>query len=156
MQKTIRLIALATLALAVVGTVQHVLAPSTGPGIQPRHSTDINFIVNDDDSGNPLTWANNYKIHFKQIPPQNWTLTSYDENNTRYNSTDSISLKKNTDGSIDIYVQHQSPAKDKKSNWLPSPKDSFGLVLETPRTFPPDSFSVPQRMAAIQGTDGQH
>jgi hypothetical protein len=149
MQKTIELIALATLALALVGstiTVRHVFAPSTALGINSRHSTNIHFIINTDGSGTPLTGANNYKIHFKQtIPPQNWTLTSYDNNGTRYNSTDSFSVKKNTDGSIDVYIQHQSPAKEIKSNWLPSPKDSFGLVLETSRTFQPDSFSVPQR-----------
>ncbi|MFY9794959.1 MAG: DUF1214 domain-containing protein [Candidatus Nitrosopolaris sp.] len=149
MQKTIELMALAVLALAVVGstiTVQHIFAPSSGPGINSRPPTNIHFIMNADGSGIPLTGANNYKIHFKQtIPPQNWTLTSYDKNGIRYNNTDSFSVKKNTDGSIDIYVQHQSPTKDIKSNWLPSPKDSFGLVLETSRTFPPESFSVPQR-----------
>jgi hypothetical protein len=148
MQKMIGLLAVAALTLAVGSTssFQHVFAPSSAPGINSRSSTNIHFIMNDDGSGNPLAGTNNYKIHFKQtIPRQNWTLTSYDKNGMRYNSTNSFSVKKNTDGSIDIYVQHQSPAKDKKSNWLPSPNDSFGIVLETSRTFQPDSFSVPQR-----------
>lgn len=148
MQKMTGLLAVAALTLAVgsTSTFQHVFAPSSALGINSRSSTNIHFIMNDDGSGNPLTGANNYKIHFKQtIPLQNWTLTSYDKNGMRYNSTNSFSVKKNTDGSIDIYVQHQSPTKDKKSNWLPSPNDSFGIVLETSRTFHPDSFSVPQR-----------
>jgi hypothetical protein len=148
MQKMIELLAIAALTLAVgsTSTFQHVFATSFSPGINSRSSTNIHFIMNDDGSGNPLAGTNNYKIHFKQtIPQQNWTLTSYDKNGIRYNSTNSVSAKKNTDGSIDIYVQHQSPAKDKKANWLPSPNESFGIVLETSRTFHPDSFSVPQR-----------
>lgn len=151
------LVVLATLAPTVVGTTisaQHVFAPSAGPGIHTRYSTNIHFIVNVDGSGTPLTGANNYKIHFKQtIHPQKWTLTSYDENGTRYNRINSFSVKKNTDGSIDIYLQYHSPTKGIKSNWLPSPKGSFGLVLEAPQTFPPDSFSAPQLMA---GPDGKH
>ena len=29
-------------------------------------------------------------------------------------------LKKNADGSLDIYVQAESPGKDNESNWLPA------------------------------------
>jgi hypothetical protein len=146
---TIGIIALAALAVAVVGTtitVQHVFAPTAPPhGVRPPLAVLINF----DDSGTPLTGANNYKIHFTQIPPPHWTLTSLDKNNTPYNSTAWLSsVKKNTDGSLDIYVQHQSPAKDKVSNWLPSPKDSFHLFLRTPVIWGqvPPALTV-QRMA---------
>jgi len=38
-------------------------------------------------------------------------------------------LKNNTDGSFDIYIQHISPGKDRESNWLPSDKNSFYLIL---------------------------
>jgi hypothetical protein len=38
-------------------------------------------------------------------------------------------LKFNDDGSIDIFIQNESPGKDKESNWLPSPKDGFNLIL---------------------------
>ena len=38
-------------------------------------------------------------------------------------------LKNNTDGSLDIYIQHASPGKDRESNWLPSDKNSFNLIL---------------------------
>ena len=39
-------------------------------------------------------------------------------------------LKDNSDASLDIYIQHKHPGKDKESNWLPSPSDVFNLPLE--------------------------
>ena len=38
-------------------------------------------------------------------------------------------LKYNDDGSLDIYIQHDSPGKDKESNWLPSPSGDFSLQM---------------------------
>ena len=37
--------------------------------------------------------------------------------------------KKNTDGSLTIYVQNSSPGADKETNWLPAPKDVFSLYI---------------------------
>ena len=31
-------------------------------------------------------------------------------------------MKKNADGSLTIYIQKDSPGKDKESNWLPAPE----------------------------------
>ncbi|MNI95825.1 hypothetical protein D3C73_1541630 [compost metagenome] len=42
---------------------------------------------------------------------------------------DRSNLKTNTDGSTDIYIQHNSPGKDKESNWLPAPAGDFNLLL---------------------------
>lgn len=38
-------------------------------------------------------------------------------------------LKKNPDGSFTMYLQATSPGKDKESNWLPTPKGPFYLIL---------------------------
>jgi hypothetical protein len=141
-------IALASLTLVIVGTTiiaQHVFAPTAlAHGVR----SPLVAVISLDELGKPLSGANSYKIHFTQIPPPHWTLTSLDKNNTPYNSTVWLSsVKKNTDGSLDIYVQHHSPPKDKQPNWLPSPKDSFRLLLRTPVIWgqEPPSLTV-QRM----------
>lgn len=38
-------------------------------------------------------------------------------------------LKRNTDGSITIYIQSDSPGADKESNWLPAPNGPFWVAL---------------------------
>ncbi len=34
-------------------------------------------------------------------------------------------MKKDADGGLTIYIQNESPGKDKESNWLPAPKGPF-------------------------------
>jgi hypothetical protein len=38
-------------------------------------------------------------------------------------------LKKNADGSLTLYVQHDSPGADKESNWLPAPAGPIYVVM---------------------------
>lgn len=76
-----------------------------------------------------------------QLPPVNafWSLTMYDgktqlliENPiNRYliNSPMLPSMKKNRDGSLTIYIQKDSPGKDKEANWLPAPNGTIYLVM---------------------------
>ena len=40
-----------------------------------------------------------------------------------------MELVTNADGSIDMYLQAESPGKDKESNWLPAPKGKFVLMF---------------------------
>jgi hypothetical protein len=93
-----------------------------------------------DSDGNPFNGTNKYMIHFEKgkTPPANafWSLTMYDQDGyfipnpiNRYAISDRNPLRKNSDGSIDIYFQNASPGKDKESNWLPCPPGVFNLML---------------------------
>jgi hypothetical protein len=84
--------------------------------------------------------ANKYVLHFDkgQMPPVHgfWSVTMYSaqyffvENPlNRYNVSQRNKFKTNADGSTDIYIQADSPGKDKESNWLPAPKDDFVLMM---------------------------
>ncbi len=84
--------------------------------------------------------AHKYAMHFNNsdFPPVEgfWSLTMYDEQQflvpnpiNRYNASERNKFKTNADGSVDIYIQNDSPGKDKEQNWLPAPKDKFMLTL---------------------------
>ena len=55
----------------------------------------------------------------------------------------------NADGSVDLYIQNESPGKGKEANWLPAPKDKFILMLRLywPKEKPPSildgSWKIP-------------
>ncbi len=95
---------------------------------------------NVDSDGQPYNGSHRYLIHFEkaELPPVRgfWSLAMYDSDGyfvenpiKRYSRGDRDKLKYNGDGSLDIYIQHDSPGKDKQSNWLPAPADDFNMVL---------------------------
>ena len=47
----------------------------------------------------------------------------------RYTLGSDNDLKKNDDGSITIYLQKDSPGKDKEPNWLPAPAGPFYMAM---------------------------
>lgn len=93
-----------------------------------------------DAGGRKYNGANKYIMRFPKghLPPVEgfWSVTMYDEkfffvNNpiNRYSVSPRQDLQSNPDGSTDLYIQHESPGKDKESNWLPAPSGDFILML---------------------------
>lgn len=93
-----------------------------------------------DANDNDYSGANKYIIHFPkgQLPPAQgfWSVTMYDANYffvanplNRYSISARQNLKANADGSVDLYIQNQSPGADKESNWLPAPTGKFVLMM---------------------------
>ena len=44
-----------------------------------------------------------------------------------------------TMGSLDLYIQNESPGGDKEANWLPAPKSEFNLLM---RLYAPHSEAL--------------
>lgn len=94
-----------------------------------------------DADGYPVMGENKYVLHFDkdELPPVNafWSLTMYDAEGfqvanplNRFAIGDRDNLKFNDDGSLDLYIQNESPGPDNESNWLPAPKSGkLGLTL---------------------------
>lgn len=107
-----------------------------------------------DADGKPLEGSNHYVLHFTkdELPPVEafWSVTMYDsegfqvQNNlNRFAIGDRDALKYNTDGSLDLYIQPDSPGSDKESNWLPSP--SAGVLGITMRLYAPKAQALDGR-----------
>jgi hypothetical protein len=113
----------------------------TAIGLGANRPQDAVYPTSEKDvTGQPYNGANKYVMHFPkgQMPPVNgfWSLTMYNaeyffygNNLNRYTLSARNDLKKNADGSVDLYLQHDSPGADKESNWLPAPADKFILML---------------------------
>src|SRR5215469_8087541 len=86
---------------------------------------------------------NRYTLRFApgQLPPVNafWSLTMYELpsrllvanplNRYLINSPMLPDLRRDADGGVTLYIQHDSPGKDKESNWLPAPSGPFLMFL---------------------------
>jgi len=107
-----------------------------------------------DGSGQPLDGSNHdYSLTFAkdQFPPVNafWSVTMYDGKTqllidnplNRYliNSPMLPAMKKNSDGSLTLYIQNKSPGKAKEANWLPAPGGPIYMVMRLywPKVEPP-------------------
>jgi len=117
-----------------------------------------------DESGKPLDGANKYTIIFEKsaMPPVNafWSITLYDSDGfqvgnslNRFAVSSWMPFKFNADGSLDLYLQNESPGKDKEANWLPAPKGPFNLLL---RMYAPKSEALigkwnPPPVTKVQG-----
>ena len=117
---------------------------SEGPDLLKKYSGEHKYIMH---------------IEKGQLPPVKgfWSLTMYDASyffvpNALHRQTLSArdKLKANADGSVDLYIQHDSPGKDKESNWLPAPPDAFVLMMrlywpkETPPSLLDGTWKLPE------------
>lgn len=94
-----------------------------------------------DADGSPVSAESRYVLHFEkdELPPVGafWSLTMYDAEGFqvpnpihRFAIGDRDPLTFNADGSLDLFIQNESPGGDEESNWLPSPKHGvLGLTL---------------------------
>jgi hypothetical protein len=103
-----------------------------------------------DNEGKPLDGANDYTIHFAkdQIPPAQafWSITLYDNEGfqvanplNRFAVSSWMPFAYNTDGSLDLYFQNESPGAAKEANWLPAPKGPYNLTM---RIYAPSSDAL--------------
>ncbi len=99
-----------------------------------------------DSTNTALDGSHKYVMHFEKggLPPSKpevWSISPYRGNFyvhnslNRYGILSSMPLKYNADGSLDIYMQKDSPGVDKESNWLPIPPS--GMFNLTVRSYQP-------------------
>jgi hypothetical protein len=116
-------------------------------GIAPNYPEEARYFARSrNEDGEYLDGSQaTYELTFPvgKLPPVEafWSVTMYgldanlvDNSLNRYSIGDRTpGLKQNADGSLTLYVQHQSPGKDKEANWLPAPEARFTMTLRTYR-----------------------
>ena len=119
----------------MAGAVLGIWGNSQAEAIYPSYYVDAD--------GEKLDGAHRYTLRFApgQLPPVNsfWSLTMYELpesllvknaiNRHLLNSTMLDDFVRDDDGGITLYLQHDSPGKDKEANWLPAPKGPFSAVM---------------------------
>jgi hypothetical protein len=131
-------------------------ANTTEDAVYPTAITDAD--------GKPFSSDNRYVLHFNkdQVPPVRgfWSLTMYNDKQLfaanpidRYAIGDRDKLAINPDGSLDLYIQRESPGKDKESNWLPAPASgpfTMNLRLYWPKAEVLDGSWAPVGVKLVQ------
>jgi hypothetical protein len=119
----------------MAGAVLGIYGNSRAEAIYPGYSLDS--------TGALLDGSHRYTLRFApgQLPPANafWSLTMYELpasllvanplNRYLINSPMLPDLERDADDGVTLYIQRDSPGKDKESNWLPAPAGPFRLFL---------------------------
>jgi hypothetical protein len=129
--------------LRAMGTILGIYGNSGEEAVYPEYMLDSD--------NQPLDGsAHQYRLRVpagKPLPAKAfWSLTMYDGKTlllvanpiNRYliNSPMLPSLKRDSDGGLTLYIQHESPGKDTESNWLPAPNGPFQVLM---RLYLPES-----------------
>lgn len=140
-----------TNTMGVYGNYYLKRAIVTQLGLGANLPEDAIYPVNlGDESGKPLDGAHKYTLHFDKgtTPPASafWSVTLYDKDGFQVaNPLDRFALSSwmpfrfNSDGSLDLYFQNESPGEDNEANWLPAPKGPFTLTM---RLYAPKSEAL--------------
>jgi hypothetical protein len=107
--------------------------------------------------------TNKYVMHFAkgELPPVEgfWSLTMYNSQYffvanpiDRYSISPRQNLKSNPDGSVDLYIQNESPGGGQGIERLPAPTGKFVLMLRTywPDESPPSILDGSWKPPAVQ------
>lgn len=115
-----------------------------------------------DHEGEPLSGEHRYVMHFDrdELPPVNgfWSLTLYNDRQffvknpiNRCAIGDRDQLAYSDDGSLELFIQHESPVAERASNWLPAPEGTFNLIMRLywPQQHVLDGTWVPPRVTRV-------
>ncbi|HKB53530.1 MAG TPA: DUF1254 domain-containing protein [Ramlibacter sp.] len=127
------------------GTQYELRAETALTGLLALEPAEALYLTARQDGANrPLEGTHTYRLH---VPPGSipvngfWSLTMYEQDMDghlyfvgnsigRYAIGDRTrGLRRNRDGSMDIWIQRADPGRARASNWLPAPPGPFVLVL---------------------------
>jgi hypothetical protein len=151
--------------MGVYGTDYLTRATVTAIGLGANRPQDAVYPTSEvGEDGKPYDGAaSKYVVHFDkgQMPPAEafWSLTMYngdyffvDNPLDRYTLSSRNKFVANADGSVDLYLQADSPGSAKEANWLPAPKGRFipMLRLYWPRETPPSIIDGTWKPPAVK------
>jgi hypothetical protein len=119
--------------------LKRAIVAMAGLGANPAEDAVYPLAFADAD-GQPLNGDNDYVMHFEKedLPPVDafWSVTMYDAEGfqvaneiNRFAIGDRDDLNYESDGSLDLYLQHQAPEEGRTSNWLPAPRGPLGVTM---------------------------
>ncbi|MGZ6057128.1 MAG: DUF1254 domain-containing protein, partial [Isosphaeraceae bacterium] len=119
---------------------QRAMVTMIGPGLNFPQDAMYPFSEKDAEGKDYDGSKHRYVMHFDkgQMPPVKgfWSLTMYDPDFffvpnplNRYSLSQRDTFETNSDGSVDLYLQAQSPGPASEANWLPAPKGKFIPML---------------------------
>jgi hypothetical protein len=143
--------------------IQRALITAIGLGANRPQDAVYPTAMKDADDKDLDAESKKYVIHFDkgQMPPAKafWSITMYDATYffvpnpiNRYTLSSRDKFVSNKDGSVDLYLQPESPGKAKEPNWLPSPKAKFipMMRLYFPNETPPSILDGTWKPPAIK------